>query len=154
MPERRSPAPKSRRADSDLLQLLLGTWRTEGELVGEPANPRNRLVAVDRYEWVPGLDLLAHYVAGHLGRSSVASFEILAYGRRTQSYVSTSFDENGVPSMFRSRLRDGEWTIAGETQRFRGSFSKDRLTISGTWDQKTKGIWKPWLTVTLRKAGA
>jgi hypothetical protein len=63
------------------LQLLVGTWRTEGQLVGVPPGPKTTLAAVDRYEWLPGLDLLAHYVAGHLGRTSVASFEVWAYDR-------------------------------------------------------------------------
>ena len=154
MTVKRPPAQSSRSADRNLLPLLVGTWSTEGKLVGLPAHPRNTLVAVDRYEWVPGLELLAHYVAGHLGRTSVASFDVWARDRGRQSYASTSFDDNGVATTFQSRFRGGEWTIVGEKQRFRGSFSKDRLTIVGTWDQKASGVWKPWLTITLRKAGA
>ena len=137
-----------------LLHMLAGTWRTEGQLVGVPSGPKTALAAVDRYEWVPGVDLLAHYVAGHLGRKSVASFEIWAYDRRRRAYASTSFDENGVPATFTSRLRGREWTIRGQTQRFRGIFSKDGLTLSGTWDQRSGRSWKPWLAIVLRKASA
>ena len=153
MPARRSRASQSRTAERGLLELLLGTWRTEGQLVGVRGDSAHTLVAVDRYEWVPGLKLLAHYVAGHLGQTPITSFEIWAFNRRRRSYVSTSFDENGVPSRFKSRLRRGQWTILGDTQRFRGSFSKDRRMVSGLWEQKVKGVWKPWLSVELRKAG-
>ena len=153
MPAKRHRAAKSPSGDAGLLELLHGTWRTEGQLLGVPVGSGTTLAAVDRYEWVPGVGLLAHYVTGHFCGASVASFEVWAFDRRSQSYVSTSFDENGVPSTFKSRFRDGQWTIVGRTQRFRGTFSKDHLTLSGTWDQKARGIWKPWLAIELRKAG-
>ena len=135
------------------LHLLSGTWRTEGNLIGVPEGSKSVLAAVDRYEWLPGLDLLAHYVAGHLGRTSIASFEIWSYDRRRRAYASTSFDERGVVSTFKARLRGRQWTILGKTQRFRGAFSKDGLTLSGTWERKSRRKWKPWLTITLSKAG-
>lgn len=131
--------------------MLAGTWRTEGQLVGVPSALKNALVAVDRYEWLPGVNLLAHYVAGHLGRKSVASFEIWAYDRGRRTYPSTSFDANGAPSTFEGRLRGRQWTIRGKTQRFRGTFSADGFTLSGTWDQKSGRAWKAWLAITLRK---
>jgi hypothetical protein len=134
------------------LQMLAGTWRTDGELVGASRGPKSTLTAVDRYEWLPNVPLLAHYVAGHLGGASVASFEVWAYDRKRRVYTSTSFDENGLPSTFQAHLRGREWIIRGKTQRFRGNFSVDGLTLSGTWDQKSRGTWKPWLTITLRKA--
>lgn len=136
------------------LHLLNGTWRTEGELVGLAPGPRTTLVAVDRYEWIPGVDLLAHYVAGRLGRTSVASFEVWAYDRRRRAYVSTSFDETGATTTFVARLRGREWTVRGERQRFRGAFSDDGRTLAGTWHQKSGRSWKPWLAITLHKAGS
>lgn len=135
-----------------LLHLLAGTWRTEGQLVGAPAGPRSTLAAVDRYEWVPGLELLAHYVAGHLGTTSVASFEVWTYDRKRRMYVSTSFDENGATTTFEGRLRGREWAILGKAQRFHGSFTADGRTLSGVWDQRSGRRWKPWLAITLRKA--
>ena len=154
MPNGRLRARVPRTRTGPLLLRLDGTWRTEGHLVGQPLSAGTTLVAVDRYEWLPGLNLLAHYVAGHLGRTSVASFEVLAYNRGRKAYTSTSFDESGVPSTFAGLLRGREWTIRGKTQRFRGTFAKDGISIAGTWDQKSDGTWKPWLTITLRKAGS
>jgi hypothetical protein len=147
-------ARAARTPNGPALHRLVGVWRTEGQLVGLPAGPKTRLAAVDRYEWVPGLNLLAHYVAGHLGRTSVASFEIWSYRRARRAYASTSFDESGVPSTFQGQLRGRQWTIRGRVQRFHGTFSEDGLTLSGTWDQKSGRTWKPWLTIMLRKAGS
>jgi hypothetical protein len=154
MAKRRSGAPRARARSGRALHLLAGTWRTEGQLVGVPPGPKSTLAAVDRYEWLPGVSLLAHYVAGHLGRTSVASFEVWAYVPARHAYTSTSFDERGVPSTFEGRLHGRAWTIRGTTQRFRGEFSDDGLTLSGTWDQKAGRSWKPWLTIVLRKAGS
>jgi hypothetical protein len=84
----------------------------------------------------------------------VASFEVWAYDRRRRRCVSTSFDEQGVTSTFEARLRGRQWTIKGKTQRFRGTFSSDGDALSGTWDQKWGRAWKPWLTITLRRAGS
>lgn len=153
MPNHRSRTGPRRPTRDHALHLLAGTWRTEGQLVGLPPGPKTTLAAVDRYEWLPGLQLLAHHVVGHLGARSVASFEVWAYrpGRRT--YASTSFDEDGVPTTFEGRLRNLEWTIRGKTQRFRGSFSADGLTLSGTWEQRSGRSWKRWLTIALHKVG-
>jgi hypothetical protein len=144
---------RSRQATANALQLLVGTWRTDGHLVGATPGPKTTLSAVDRYEWLPGLELLAHYVSGHLGKTSVASFEVWRYDRRRREYESTSFDENGVKTTFEGRLRNRSWTIVGKSQRFNGAFAKDGLTLSGTWDQRSRGRWSPWLTITLRKIG-
>jgi hypothetical protein len=144
---------RSRKATGAALQLLVGTWRTDGQLFGAASGPKATLSAVDRYEWLPGLDLLGHYVSGHLGKTSVASFEVWRYDRRRRVYESTSFDENGASSTFEARHHGHDWTILGKSQRFHGSFSKDGSTLSGTWDQKSNGRWSPWLTITLQKVG-
>jgi hypothetical protein len=153
MPDRQS-RKRSPRAADPALDLLTGTWRTEGQLVALPASSETTLTAVDRYERVPGVNLLAHYVAGHLGRTSVASFEVWSYDRSTGKYKSIAFDESGVPSAFEAELRGLHWTVRGKTERFAGAFSRDGLTLSGTWEQKSGRTWKPWMTITLRKAGA
>lgn len=149
----RSRAARGGPSSARALTLLHGTWRTEGQLVGVAPSPRSTLAAVDRYEWLPGLDLLAHYVAGHLGARSVASFEVWRYDRTRRAYVSTSFDERGETATFRAHLRGRRWSVDGETQRFRGAFSADGETLTGTWEQKHGRAWKPWMTITLRKAG-
>ena len=154
MPTKRSRPQISAATGARALRLLEGTWRTDGHLVDAPPGPQSMLTAVDRYEWIPGLPLLAHYVAGHLGRTSVASFEVWSYDSSRRLYASTSFDEHGEPSGFEGRLRGREWSINGPMQRFRGTFAKDGRTLEGTWEQKSGGKWKPWLTITLRKAGA
>ena len=46
-------------------------------------------------------------------------------------------------------MNGGVWQYASVC----GIFSKDGLTLSGTWDQKSGRSWKPWLLLALRKAG-
>ena len=121
--------------------------------MGVSPGPKTVLKAVDRYEWLPGLKLLAHYVAGDLGGASVASFEVWAYDRRQRRYKSTSFGEDGVPTFFDARLKGRQWTIRGKTERFQGSFAEDGLTLSGTWDRRSGRTWRPWLTIALHKVG-
>jgi len=153
MPKRRSASEIRHPTRDRALHLLAGTWRTDGQLIGVPAGPEATLIAVDRYEWLPGLNLLAHHVAGHLGAVSVASFEVWTYDRRQRTHTSTAFDQDGALTQFKGRLRGRRWDILGETQRFRGAFSPDGLTLSGKWDQRSRNVWKPWLAITLRKLG-
>jgi len=154
MPKGKSHARVPQTGDGRALHWLEGTWRTEGQLVGAPTGLATTLVAVDRYEWIPGLNLLAHYVAGHLGRTSVASFEIWSYVRARRTCISTSFDDGGVASTFQGRLHGHVWEVRGEKQRFRGTFSEDGRMLSGIWDQKSGRTWKPWLSIVLRKVSA
>ena len=94
----------NRRPAGRALTLLSGTWRTEGQLVGVRPGPSSSLVAVDRYEWLPGLNSLAHYVAGHLGRKSVASFEIWSYVPRRRKFLDDDHPSQGGHNMIATKL--------------------------------------------------
>ena len=52
------------------------------------------------------------------------------------------------------QIRGRNWIIRGKTERFHGTFSNNCLRFPAHGTEKSNRIWKPWLTITLRKAGA
>jgi hypothetical protein len=143
----RLPGPAHR-----ALEVFVGTWQTEGVITAGPSGPVSRLQAVDTYEWLPGGFFLLHRVDGHMGDEPVQALEVIGYDASRERYVTWSFDHQGATGTYQALLRDGAWTIYGESERFSGAFSDDRLTLTGTWEQSSDGAtWVPWMTITLRK---
>jgi hypothetical protein len=56
-----APGPETRR-----LGALVGRWRSEGHVVGEPSVP---IEGTDIYEWLPGGFFLVHHVDVVVGTS-------------------------------------------------------------------------------------
>ena len=47
------------------------------------------------------------------------------------------------------------WRMRSERDRFTGTFSDDRTTIVGHWEQHdSDGTWRPWMDITLTRQGA
>jgi hypothetical protein len=68
-------------------------------------------------------------------------------------------DARGVHRVYRMSLADGVWTIWGQSgpeffQRFTGTLSEDRGTITGRWEASRDGTaWQTDFDVTYTKAG-
>lgn len=144
----RAPGPQHR-----ALEIFVGTWNTEGVVDAGPAGLGSRLAAVDTYEWLPGKFFLLHRVDGRMGEERVQVLEIIGYDAARRTYVTQSFDSHGNVGAYRASLRDGAWTILGDSERFTGAFNEDRTILTGRWERSTDGAnWSRWMTIKLTKA--
>lgn len=83
----------------------------------------------------------------------------LATGAYTQHY----YDSRGVVRLYAMTFADGVWTLTREApdfspldfrQRFTGTFSPDRNTISGAWEKRFGAAgWEHDFDLTYRRAG-
>lgn len=129
-----TPGPEHKR-----LEIFVGEWKTEGEILASEAGPASRLVAVDRYEWLPGGFFLLHHVNGRMGDVEVKALEIIGYDPSSQTYTTHSFDNHGNSSAYQASLRDRDWKNTGESERFNGVFSEDGHILTGRWEQSRDG---------------
>jgi hypothetical protein len=135
--------------ERERLQVFVGTWRTEGDIVGST----DRLEAVDTYEWFPGEYFLVHRVEGRVGAEEVRALELIGVNATAGTYFTRAFDNHGLASQFAMRVRDEHtWSIIGTTERFTGCFNAAGDQLTGTWEQRDeRGEWKTWMTVRLAK---
>ena len=129
------------------LNVFTGTWHTEGTVLADGS----RLVGTDIYEWLPGGFFQLHRVEAEIGGGKVHALEVVGVegkGIRTQS-----FDNTGNFKEYRARLSGRKWEIDGSLERFRGSFTSDRKTLTGRWETRTsaRGRWTPWMDIRLTK---
>ena len=142
-----------RGAQHAALQIFVGVWNTEGEIVGASASAAGTMTATDSYEWLPGGFFLLHRVDARMGGEPGRSLEIIGYDADANGYVSRSYDDHGVVLDFRCSLEGRRWRITGETMRFDGEFNAEGTVLRGEWEQRGEdGTWTPWLRIRLTKA--
>ncbi|MBS4192921.1 DUF1579 family protein [Bacillus sp. FJAT-49705] len=135
-----------------LLDIFVGKWKTEGQIKATSSSPAARLTAVDTYEWLPGGFFLIHYVDARMGDMEVKTTEIIGYDASSQTYFTSSFDNQGNTGTYQANLREGAWTINGKTERFTGEFSDGGNILKGKWEMSSDGSnWEPWMDIKLTK---
>ena len=143
------------RPDAALKRLnpFVGKWNTEGEIKKSPFGPAGKLIGTDTYEWLAGGFFLIHRVDVRMGNQKNESIEIIGYDARSNSYPMHSFDSQGNSVVMQAGETGNTWTFTGESMRFKGTFSEDRKSISGTWEYLgDDSNWHYWMDVKLTQA--
>jgi hypothetical protein len=134
------------------LEPFVGVWDMTGTILNARGQPEGELTAVDAYEWSPGGFFLLHHVDGLMGESVVKALGVIGAGQREGVCVARSYDNAGQSDQFEVALNGRDWTIDGETQRFRGQLSADLRTLEGQWEMTEQGsTWRPWMRIRLGK---
>lgn len=141
------PSPKMRP-----LQLLIGTWLTQGLTLSAAGEVEDSFTFVDQYQWLPGGHFIAHHVTGELGTTPLRGLEIIGYDGKVLR--ATSYDSLGVVSHYTARLKGHIWSMTGTHERFKGRFSTNDRELQGTWERRARrGPWRPVMHVTLTRVG-
>jgi hypothetical protein len=145
------PATASRRPGHQRLEIFVGTWRTEGEIL-DASGATRRLRATDTYEWLPGGFFLVHRVDGRMGDEEVRVLEIIGYDAASDAYFTHSYDNHGGVAEYEATLHDRAWSILGRSERFTGTFDEGGTALTGTWERRAEGgEWTRWMTIRLTK---
>jgi hypothetical protein len=146
-----TPGPEIKRLD-----VLVGTWRTQGQTVASPTDPSIEIDGTDSYEWLGGGFFLVHRVDVRMGKEKVEAIEIIgSYDASTQTYPMRSFDNQGnFVTMRASVSEDGIWTFAGESERATLTIGDDGDTMTAKWERSEDdgSNWWPWMDMKFTKA--
>jgi Protein of unknown function (DUF1579) len=141
-----SPTP---RPESQPLDVLVGTWITEGEVLAGSSGPATRITGTDTYEWLPGGFFLVHHVDVHVGDEKVDAIEIIGgYDASTRTYPMRSFDSQGNFVTMQARVSaPGVWTFTGASERSTLVVGGDGTTMAARWERADDGgsSWMPWM---------
>jgi hypothetical protein len=147
-----SPNPSQPDSRHKRLELLVGTWKTEGQTVASAGAPSEKIHSSDIYEWLPGEFFLIHRWDGHIGSKAIKGLEILGYDPERDRYITRFFDNEGNTSEETLTIRDDVWTWKGENIRCTATVSEDGKTMTARHERSDDGNnWQPWMEVTLRK---
>jgi hypothetical protein len=160
----RAPAPSP---ETQRLGALVGRWRSEGHIVGDPPVP---ITGTDIYEWLPGGFFLVHHVDVVIGDQKVQALELIGeYDPATGSFTARAYDNLGNVTIMRARDDDqGVWTFTGGGDvapvaqpssadlagavRSTLTMSADRRRMTARWERSDDGAsWQPWMDMTFTR---
>jgi hypothetical protein len=133
------------------LNPLIGTWKTEGEILG---NPATKIQGTDQYEWVSGGFFVLHRVDVWMGDDKVETIELIGgFDAETGTFPMRSFDNQGNFTTMQARVEpDSVFIIEGDGIRSILTIAKDGQSMTARWEQSKDGLnWKPWLDMKFTK---
>ena len=153
--------------ETQRLGALVGRWRSEGHIVGDPAVP---ITGTDIYEWLPGGFFLLHRVDVMVGEQPVQALELIGeYNPATDAFLARAYDNLGTITLMRAKVDDqGVWTFtgggevapvaqpshadAGGAVRSTLTVSPDRSGMAARWERSDDGAsWQPWMDMTFTR---
>ena len=160
-------APPAPGPDVQRLAPLVGRWRSEGHLVGDPPV---RITGTDIYEWLSGGFFLVHHVDVTIGGHPVRAIEII--GERdpvSGSLIGRAYDNQGNMTILHATVDErGIWTFtgggdvapvarssrAGANGAVRSTLTvhPDRSEMVAKWERSDDGsTWEPWMDMTFTR---
>lgn len=147
------------------LDVFIGEWVVEARFPGGQSAPSVAQAegpqARSRFEWALDGQLLLQRTEVPIPEAP-DSLAIVSVDLETGAYTQHYYDSRGVTRLYAMSLADGVWTLTRESadfssldfrQRFTGTFSPDRQTISGAWEKCLNGAgWERDFALTYRKA--
>jgi hypothetical protein len=157
-----TPSPEIQR-----LAALVGRWRTQGHLVGDPPVP---IAGTDIYEWLAGGFFLVHHVDVVIGHQQAQALELIGeYDPATDSFTGRAYDNLGNVTVMRAKVDEhGVWTFTGGGDvapvaqpasadpsgavRSTLTISPDRASMTARWERSDDGArWQPWMEVSFTR---
>lgn len=133
------------------LEALVGTWNTSIIQINADSSEASSTPATDTYRWSPSKTFLLHDADVQMNGEQTQSLEIIALDPNADGYDARAYEADGSFADYKASLDGKAWSITGNTLRFRGAFSEDGMTLSGTWEEKRDAGWQPMMRVTLKK---
>jgi hypothetical protein len=122
------------------LEPFVGEWTM---LAGFQDVPPQDVGARVSFEWLPGQRFLVQRWAVPIPEAPDGIAIIGLDPRRDGGYLQHYFDSRGVARVYKMSVENGVWTLWRDepdlspldfSQRYTGTFSEDRRTISGAWE--------------------
>ena len=134
-------------------EIFIGTWNTTGEVLETEAAPATALSATDTYRWLPGKHFIVHDADARFGGEPTRSMEVIGHDPASGKYIARSYDDRGTTELFEVALKGKNWSITGESARFKGKFDAKGNKLTGLWELKgKKSGWQPWIKLELVRA--
>ena len=140
--------------DITALDVLIGTWRTEGEVFGDNGETAvARVDGYDHYEWL-GRAFVIHRIDVEMGGEPVRGLEMIGPYLGGRSFATRAYDQDGGEQTSTATVDgDGVWTFRADGAEAKMSLSDDRSLALVEWIRTDDGgaTWRPWMRLTLSR---
>jgi len=147
-----SKISKNEAPEYRLLDPFIGKWNTVGSIKTDQGKPDIEIQGTDTYEWVAGGAFVLHTVNVMIGSDRKESIEVIGFDTRSNRYPMHSYGNSGEMAEMYAEFSNGRIHFLSENLRFTGSFSDDQKILSGIWEQRKEGDWKPFMDIKLSKS--
>jgi hypothetical protein len=139
------------------LNVFVGTWSTQITSMSFDPDPSAVVPGRTTFDWLEGGGFLTQHseVADIRFPRGVA---ILGPDDSAETYGMLYFDSRGVSRIYQMSLQGNVWKVwrdfPGFSQRFTGTFSDDRNTITARWEKSSDGSnWELDFNLTYTRIG-
>jgi hypothetical protein len=125
------------------LEVFVGDWIVQANFPGDQPTPAGAPQAHSRFEWALDRQFLLQRTEVPVPEAP-GSLTIVSVDPETGAYTQHYYDSRGVVRLYAMTFAGGVWTLTRESpdftpldfrQRFTGTFTPDRNTISGAWEK-------------------
>jgi hypothetical protein len=127
---------------------VIGTWRTEGELLGEDGAPVAAIEGRDLYDWL-GEAFVVHRIDVDMGGERVRGVEMIGpYLGDGRGFATRAYGHDGSEQTSTSMvLSERVFTFGADGARARLEIAEDGRTGTAEWEHSDDGgaTWRPWI---------
>lgn len=137
------------------LEPLIGTWRTQGEVLGDDGvSPVASVDGTDAYEWL-GPFFVVHRIEVAMAGEQVLGLEMIGpYDPDLDAFPTTAYDHQGAVSVSTATADgDGTWTFGADDAKATLRGDPDGRTLHAEWVRSDDGgaSWRPWMNLRLSR---
>jgi Protein of unknown function (DUF1579) len=149
--------PPTPHPETERLEALIGTWRTEGEVLGDDgSSPVATVEGTDAYEWL-GRHFVVHRIDVQMGDDHIRGLELIGpYEPDIRAFPTRACDnQGGVQTSVATVDDDGVWTFGAAAARATLRLDEDGRRMRAVWDRMQDGgeTWRPWLRLRFTRQG-
>jgi hypothetical protein len=142
-------------AENRQLDVLIGTWRTEGVILGDDGSTEvGRVEGTDAYEWLGG-HFVIHRIDVSMGGEPVQGLEVIGpYDTEAGGFPTRAYDnQGGVQTSLATVEEDRVLEFGADGARATLRVSEDSRTAHADWVRSDDGgeTWVPWMRLDLTK---
>lgn len=147
------PDPQSARLDP-----LIGTWRTQGEILDEDGRtPVAMVEGTDAYEWL-GRFFVIHRVDVQMGDDHVEGLEMIGpYDPETGAYSTRAYDnQGGIQTSTTTIDADGSLVFGADGAKATLRIADDGQSMRAEWVRTydSGATWRPWMHLRFTRLAA
>ena len=132
------------------LSFLLGTWKTEGQVLATKDSEAVQFNGTDSYESVLNGSFVLHKVDIMMSGERVEVIELIGTNK-DGSYLLLSFDNTGTTSTMQAVLQNnGVMNIYDDSKRAI-LVQVNNNELRGEWQKNEAGNWVDWMKLTLTR---
>lgn len=150
MTESDNKAPPKHGHEHDRLSVFLGDWRAEGKSYGGPDqamdDPKSKAepwTSAHTGRWHTGEFFLIQDEKAVIGFNPFDTISFMGVDAGTGHYFARTFENHGFYRHYDLAVDGQVWTLTGESERARITFSEDNRTQTIMWEWYRDTKWLP-----------